>query len=291
LEGGEEKPSRVVGAVVVGYAEILQELHSQADKRPGLADTIELHCELLEAQARAQVSPRRPALSGEEASARLQQGHPLLSPESLGADGQTVAALFDQIGLIVAKHRPELAETLARIRAWLDERRQQVEALAVEYLREGRIREGEEAGLDGNLLALIFNNALRPFLRAQAQALAPWVDDGMWYRARCPICGGEPDLAALERESGRRRLLCSRCDSEWTFQRIGCPFCGNEDPRQLAYYPSDDQTYRLSVCEQCRRYLKTIDLRQVAGERLLPAERILTVGMDVAALDAGYGQG
>jgi FdhE protein len=276
---------------VVGYDQVLQEIYRQADKRPELADTIELYCELLEAQARAQVPPVRPALSGEEATARLQEGYPLLSPESLGADGRTLAELCDQIGFIVGERRPELAETLAGIRAWLGERRQQIEALAVEYLREGRIREGEEAGLDGNLLALIFNNALRPFLRAQAQALAPWVDDSMWYRGRCPICGGEPDLAALERGSGRRRLLCSRCDSEWTFQRIGCPFCGNDEPRQLAYYPSDDQVYRLSVCEQCRRYLKTIDLRQVAGERLLPAERILTVAMDVAALDAGYGQG
>ena len=276
---------------MVGYAKIVQELHSQADKRSGLADIIELHCELLEAQARAQVSPCRPALSGEEASARLQQGNPLLAPEHLGADGQALAGLCDQIGLIVAEHRPDLAETLARIRAWLDERRQQIGALAVEYLREGRVREGEGAGLDGNLLAFIFNNALRPFLRAQAQALAPWVDDSIWYRGRCPICGGEPDLAALERESGRRRLLCSRCDSEWTFQRVACPFCGNDDPRQLAYYPSDDQVYRLSVCEQCRRYLKTIDLRQVAGERLLPAERVLTVAMDVAALDTGYGEG
>jgi FdhE protein len=276
---------------VVGYAEILQELRSQADKRAELADTIELHCEVLEAQAHAQVSASRPALSGEEAGAQLQQGHPLLAPEDLAADDQALAGLFDQIGRIVAERRPELGEALAGIRGWLDERRDQIGALAVEYLREGRVREGEEAGLDAYLLTFIFINALRPFLRAQAQTLASWVDDSVWYRGRCPICGGEPDVAALERGSGRRRLLCSRCDSEWTFQRVGCPFCGNEDPSQLAYYLSDDQVYRLNVCKQCRRYLKTIDLRQVAGERLLPAERILTAAMDVAALEAGYGAG
>ena len=291
MKGGEEELGRVAGAVVVGYAKILQELHSQADKRPDLADTIELHRELLEVQARAQVSPCRAALSGEEATERLQQGSPLLPLESLALDGQTLAGLCDQIGSIVAESRPELAEGLGRIRAWLDEKREQIEALAAEYLREGRVREGEGAGLDANLLAFIFNNALRPLLRAQAQALALSVDDSMWYRGRCPICGGEPDLAALERGSGRRRLLCSRCDSEWTFHRVGCPFCGNDDPLQLAYYPSDDQVYRLSVCERCRRYLKTIDLRRVAGERLLPAERVLTVAMDMAALDAGYGEG
>jgi FdhE protein len=276
---------------VVGYAEILQELHSQADKRAELADTIELHCELLEAQAHAEVSAGRPPLSGEEAGARLQQGHPLLAPEHLVADDQALAGLFDQMGRIVAERRPELAEALARIRGWLDERRDQIGALAVEYLREGRVREGEGSGLDGYLLTFIFINALRPFLRAQAQALAPWVDDSVWYRGRCPICGGEPDVAALERGSGQRRLLCSRCDSEWAFRRVGCPFCGNDDPHQLAYYPSDDEVYRLNVCEKCHRYLKTIDLRQVAGGRLLPAERVLTAAMDVAALEAGYGAG
>lgn len=277
--------------MVVGYANILQELHSQADKRPELADIIRLHCELLQAQARAEFSPPRPALSSEDVSERLRQGSPLLSPESLRLDGQTLAGLCDQIGLIVAEHRPDLAETLDRIRTWLGEKREQIEVLALEYLREGRLREGEGAGLDGNLLAFILNNALRPLLRAQAEALALRVDDSTWYRGRCPFCGGEPDMATLERESGRRRLLCSRCDSEWTFQRIGCPFCGNDDPSQLAHYPSDDMVYRLSVCERCRRYLKTVDLRHVAGERLLAAERVLTVAMDVAALNAGYGEG
>ena len=57
-------------------------------------------------------------------------------------------------------------------------------------------------------------------------------------------------------------------------------------PAQLAHYPTDDNVYRLAVCEQCRRYLKTIDLREVAGERYLAAERILTVGLDAAAEEA-----
>ena len=95
-------------------------------------------------------------------------------------------------------------------------------------------------------------------------------------------------MAALERQAGRRRLICSQCDSEWAFRRLGCPFCGSEDPGQLSYYPTEDNIYRLTVCEQCRRYLKTIDLREAAGERYLTAERILTVSMDVAAEEAGY---
>src|SRR4030043_218076 len=89
-----------------------------------------------------------------------------------------------------------------------------------------------------------------------ARDLAPLVDDAGWYRGYCPVCGGEPDMAALGKGSGRRRLLCSRCDSEWTFRRLGCPFCGDEEAGKQVHYPSDDHVYRLSVCEDCRRYVK-----------------------------------
>jgi FdhE protein len=125
-------------------------------------------------------------------------------------------------------------------------------------------------------------------LRARASPLVSLVNDGTWYRGYCPVCGGGPDFAALDRQGGRRRLLCSRCDSTWTFLRVGCPFCGNQDPRQLGHYPSDDAAYRLNVCESCRRYIKTIDLREASGDPMLEVERVLTVGMDLAAHEAGY---
>jgi FdhE protein len=273
---------------MIDYSEITKALKQGAERHPELADTIDLYCTLLEIEGRAQVPPHQPALSKSEAQARLGEGRPLVSPEELDADPQTLGDLCAEIGFTIAKHKRERVKTLAQIHAWLYERREGIRALAVEYLRQGQIAEGDGAALDRGLLAFIFSRALRPFLRAQAQALAPWVDDGTWYRGYCPICGGEPDMAALEREAGRRRLLCSRCDNEWTFRRLGCPFCGNEEPQQLGYYPSDDQVYRLSVCERCHRYLKTIDLREAAGEHPLAGERVLTVGMDAAAEKAGY---
>jgi FdhE protein len=265
------------------YEQVGRRLRQEAAKRPELASIIDLYCALLEAQAQARVEPGA-ALDDEEATARLRQGLPLLAPEALAADGPALADLCDRIASIVAEHQPELADDVAAVRAWLNREREHLGALAVEYLREGRIGEGEEDGL----LAFIFDSALRPFLRAWAEVLGPLVEDGAWYRGSCPVCGGEPDFAALDRQGGRRRLLCSRCDSEWTFQRVACPFCANDDPRRLAYYPSDDGAYRLNVCEACRRYIKTIDLREVAGDRLLAVERILTVGMDLAAQEAGY---
>jgi len=268
------------------YEQVGQRLRQEAAERPELASTIDLYCALLEVQARVLVEPGG-ALDAGEAAARLDQGLPLLPPEALAADGPALAELCDQIVSIVAERQPEQADALGVVRAWLNRERERLGVLAVEYLREGRIGEDEEA----DLRAFIFDTALRPFLRARALPLAPLVHDEAWYRGYCPFCGGEPDFAALDRKGGRRRLLCSRCDSAWTFLRVGCPFCGNADPGQLGHYPSDDGAYRLNVCESCRRYIKTIDLREVAGERLLEAERVLTVGMDLAAHEAGYRRG
>jgi hypothetical protein len=42
------------------------------------------------------------------------------------------------------------------------------------------------------------------------------------------------------------------------------------------------------VCEEGRTYLKTVDRRETWPQHPLPVERILTVGMDVAAAQQGH---
>ena len=83
-------------------------------------------------------------------------------------------------------------------------------------------------------------------------------------------------------------MLCSRCSSQWPYRRVGCPFCGTDDHTKLSYYLSEDEVYRLYVCQACRRYLKVLDQRKVGRQVLLPVERVRTVGMDVAAQQEGY---
>ena len=75
---------------------------------------------------------------------------------------------------------------------------------------------------------------------------------------------------------------------EWSFRRVGCPFCDNSDHKTLAYYPAADSPHRLYVCEKCNRYLKVVDLRQASMDTALPAQRVLTVGLDIAAREKGY---
>jgi len=116
------------------------------------------------------------------------------------------------------------------------------------------------------------------------------VDQQTWRRAHCPICDGAPDFAFLDSDTGARHLVCARCDAAWLYARIGCPFCGNDEPQQLAYYPGEDQVYRLYVCEKCQRYLKAVDLRHARHRVVWAVERIATAGMDVTAMQLGYRQ-
>ena len=267
--------------------DVLNTLRAESGQRPQLADTIDLYCKLLEIQDRADIPVPTPAISADEARERLRQGKPLLSLDESNIDSSKLTDVAMQIAFAIAEQRRDRVRQLADIHAWLHRRRDRMRSFAIAYLRGNGIPDSN-SGIDGGLLVFVMHSALRPFLRAQAEALSRFLAGNTWYRGYCPICGGEPDMASLAKTSGQRKLLCSRCDTEWVYRRLGCPFCGNDEPKELAFFPSDDNVYRLAVCERCHRYLKTIDLRETATERPLAAERVLTAGMDVTAQGTGY---
>jgi transcription elongation factor Elf1 len=127
---------------------------------------------------------------------------------------------------------------------------------------------------------------LAPFLQRACEIILPRIPQNAWHFGTCPICGGKPSFAALTEDFGSRVLLCSRCNGEWSYSRLGCPFCERKDPQ--IYYASEDGSYRLYVCEACHRYLKTMDIRERGSDRCLPVENLVTVSMDLAAQQKGY---
>lgn len=126
---------------------------------------------------------------------------------------------------------------------------------------------------------------LAPYLQLASELILPKVPLNLWYRGYCPICGGLPVFAALISDASPRTLLCPRCHAEWSFNRMGCPFCKSNEAQ--TYYAGDETRYRLYVCETCNRYLKTVDLRERSPEWCLPVECLVTVSMDMAAREKG----
>ncbi len=267
------------------------ELGRRTTGRPEMAKIVAPYLELFAVQAAAEEAFSPPSLPEAKIRARLDRGIPALAPEDFQVDPHTLRHLWNDVCAITARYFPDLAPALEAIQQWPDGREDALLSAAIYYLRGEASLLADEAGLDASLFQFVLNNVLHPFLRRIASALAPLVNLETWYRPYCPICGGEPDFAALTKPYGARRLLCSRCDFEWPYRRSSCPFCGNDNPSQFLYVPSEDGLYRLYLCDRCRRYLKVVDLRELVEEPPLPVERILTLPMDSAARQEGYGTG
>jgi FdhE protein len=269
--------------------EILARLREVKEKTPELAEVIDLQHDLLEAQVQARIPPAHLMHSVEEAKTRFSRGISLLRPLEIELDWEAFSNLYRQVCHITSRHRPDLTDQLEEILTLLEDDPDSVQTLVMSYIEDGNLATmNEELKAQGELQTFVFNHALHPFLRAYADALFPLVKQKSWQRGRCPICGGEPDLAFLDVESGSRHLICSRCESQWLYPRIKCPFCNTSDSTKLSYYPFEDGKYRLYVCRDCRRYLKAVDLRKAGHRVLFPVERITTVAMDVAAQEEGF---
>ena len=269
---------------------IIEKLEEEKNKKGSLPQLLEFYQNLLRVESRlgTKIAPPKPRLIQKTVNSRLEQGLPLLGFDDLALDRPLlqetyveVSDLFTQYPALFGPAAAKLKEldpaqiiTPDVLKAWFEGARLPLTP---------RLDESEEA-----LLNNLIQASIKPFLTGYARVLLPMVNQERWRRGFCPICGGSPDFAFLDEERGARYLLCSRCDTEWLFQRLECPYCGTQDQNDLAYFTDETGVYRLYVCEHCQRYLKAVDLRQAQAETLLPLERIYTLDLDRQAQERGY---
>lgn len=149
-----------------------------------------------------------------------------------------------------------------------------------------------ELDVDKRILAFAAYSSIRPSVCLCAEQLATYLDrETPWGKGYCPICGNPPALSILRGE-GERSLLCSFCDYEWRTHRIFCPFCENKDQKTLHYFFSEEETdCRVDVCDQCNKYIKTIDTRKM-GRPMHPfLEQVSTLHLDMLAQEKGLESG
>ncbi len=271
--------------------QVLRALTEARQHHEELAELLDFYYDLYEVQFRAKAGLPDPELRDEVARRwRLEGGIPQLTFDQLQVEAGALAHLVEQVAGVFLRHNPtwqidltlwgpDKLLTLAQevFRSWDTPAASQPEAM------EGDAAEREA----GQPIALIVGFALVPYLQRAAEGILPHLDLSLWAQGYCPVCGGRPNLALLDEERGGRQLICSRCTARWGYSRFGCPFCRSKE-KQI-YYPSEDGAYRLYVCPSCKRYLKTIDLRETRPTVYPLVERLLTVGMDLAAQREGFG--
>ena len=148
-------------------------------------------------------------------------------------------------------------------------------------------KEGDEESFD--LVELFLEESLRPELEKVADKYRDQIEASSWEEGYCPVCGKEPKIGQIKDDENRRYLFCNQCGFEWSFMRIRCPFCGNEDQQELAYFTvEDDERYRVDVCNACKRYIKMVDFRESKEIPNLDVEDIATLHLDMLANDEGY---
>ena len=271
--------------------EILKKLEEEGKKKGLSPRFLEFYQRLLliQSKAKQRIGIVKPKLSGKTINKRIERGLPLITFGKLALDWSLVTSIFAEVTAAFADY-PDLFGEVPRSLTEPEGGSLLTEEAVKTWFEGARLPSTIAVDDAGKypLIEAIIHATLQPFLTSYSKALLGFVDQERWRRGYCPICGGKPDFAFLDKEIGARWLLCSRCDTEWLFQRLQCPYCGTQDQNALAYFTDDEGLYRLYVCEQCKQYLKAIDLRQAKTEVLLPLERLLTLDIDVQAQREGY---
>ena len=270
---------------------VIRHLEEKERKEGTLPQLLKFYQKLLRVQYQIEhklASRLKPGLNREAINRRLELGIPLIAFDEFALDWPLLIDTFNEVAAIFADYAGLFntpSDSLRKLKADSFLTEQTVKTWFKKNTLPAKISVKD---VSKNLLTAIIHIVLKPFLVSHAKTLADSIDQEHWRRNYCPVCGGSPDLAFLDKERGSRWLVCSRCDTEWLFQRLQCPFCGTQDQNALAYFTDDEGLYRLYVCERCKHYLKAIDLRLAKDEVLLPLERFYTLDLDRQAKEQGY---
>ncbi len=273
--------------------DFIERLEKEGGKRGLPSRLLEFYHELYMIQSRSEriIGKKDSGLKEETINERLDRGTPLISFDELTLDWPLLNEIFTQVTATFADYLDlfnELPDNLSQPVLPISISKRAVKA----WFKKASLPSTEVLGnAEYLLLEAIIHSTLKPFLVSHAKAFINLVNQERWRREYCPVCGGKPDFAFLDKERGARWLLCSRCDTEWLFQRLQCPYCSTHNQKDLSYFTDDEGIYRLYVCEQCHKYIKAIDLRCTKVELSLPLERILTLDMDKQAQEKGYQSG
>ena len=106
----------------------------------------------------------------------------------------------------------------------------------------------------------------------------------------CPFCGSRPVVAVLrpEGDGGKRSLVCSLCFTEWTFRRVVCPNCGEENKEHLPIFAAKEFDHvRVDACDTCHTYLKAIDMTK-DGNAVPVVDELATISLNLWASENKY---
>jgi ribosomal protein S27AE len=271
------------------------ELRSLRTAHPELADAVDMQIELVTHQRRLQARTPTPVLtlSRTVVVARLEQGERLVDFEAIPLDWSAARQAVRATADILHRHNSLDGDDHTVITALVRDA-QSFERLLRHWYAETsasparRVNPAEHRADYPGILDQVCALALRPFLARSAEAMTQGIDLAQWMRPYCPMCGAEPEFAAILADE-TRLLTCGRCEMRWPWLAVGCPWCLLTDRTRLRTFTSPDRRYRVVACDDCRRYLKAYDARGATRPVLPNVDTIATLPLDAALMQQGYG--
>jgi len=277
---------------------IIKRMQVIEKKRPGYKDILGFYKYIIREQNKMKplIKTEPVDMDKEKAKHHLNEGFSLIDKKDIHLDMDSAANLFKKMcrGLLrkdariaaeaknisqaVRKKEVDLEELFRRV---LDGDKEYVDFIA------------NKAGLHKWLLTFLAESSIKPSLEAYADSLKNHVDQELWWKGYCPVCGSQPERGELRIDGGERFLECSSCAFKWRFKRVVCPFCGNDKSEKLRFFntKSDGKAYRVDVCDECKKYIKTIDFREVHEDVVPIVDDIGTLHLDIMAKKEGYTRG
>ncbi|WP_031482819.1 formate dehydrogenase accessory protein FdhE [Maridesulfovibrio frigidus] len=233
---------------------------------------------------------------------RFEQGVPILAGMDMPSLDNYFSKIFWNMASALAEGMPAIADKVTDIIDALKDSDSLNDLARCVWEEDNNAIEvfAKEASVDITILTILGSLSLKPFMNRMKDEAAVKIENMVWNKGYCPICGCFPDMSLLKKKitenaeymaghGGQRWMHCSCCDHQWRIKRNICPWCDSEDYKKLSYLQSEEtKTERADICDTCKRYYVTIDTRDLTE---MPDPRIAPlslVHLDVKAQEEGY---
>ncbi|MEW6585854.1 MAG: formate dehydrogenase accessory protein FdhE [Nitrospirota bacterium] len=219
----------------------------------------------------------------------FQEGFPLLKKEDFPVDIPSSVTLFGRLREIGRNASEKLRLNVNAIEQAAERKALDIPILIARHFDTAFIDHlSGRAGIDSAVLEFLLHMSILPSLQSTAGQAGDFPDLKNWLKGYCPLCGSLPLISFLK-EDGQRFLLCSFCSFSWPSERLRCPFCENSDHSTLHYFFAEgEEAYRVDICDKCRKYIKTVDIRKLGYDPDLNMEDITSAHLDIIAAGQGF---
>ncbi len=226
---------------------------------------------------------------------KLEEHFPLVNISQFLIDQNVSEKLFRSICTILIEAGSELSETIKKLSNLTDDKELNLNDMFYEFLKENEDyfdKLETEYQIDKAIPGFLIYNSLKPSLSVFSDKISAYLNhENVWNKGYCPVCGSMPDLSTFE-ENGKRFLTCGFCTHKWESKRMYCPFCENADHETMQYFEIEgEEEYRVDVCDKCKKYIKTVDIKKTSRTIYLPLEKQSTPYIDLKFSGMGYKQG